>query len=85
MCKTLNVELPACVEETNSLAKSYFLAKIKEIERRRSKPIKEVLKGFASSGIKNFEENIDKIEAEFALKAIKAIEERAAERAALCK
>lgn len=80
LCRALNVEPPACVEETNGLAKSYFLAKIKEIERRRGKPIKEVLKEFTSAGIKSFEENIDKIEGEFALKAIKAIDERAAER-----
>jgi hypothetical protein len=84
LCRALSVEPPACVEETNGLAKSYFVAKIKEIERRRGKPIKEVLKDFASR-IRNFEENIDKMEAEFALKAIKAIDERAAERSGQCK
>ena len=84
LCRALSVEPPACVEETNGLAKSYFVAKIKEIERRRGKPIKEVLKDFASR-IRNFEENIDKMEAEFALKAIKAIDERAAERSVQCK
>jgi hypothetical protein len=80
LCRALNVEPPACVGETNGLAKSYFVAKIKEIERRRGKPIKEVLKEFASAGIRNLEENIDKMEAEFALQAIKAIDQRAAEK-----
>jgi len=84
LCRALSVEPPACVEETNGLAKSYFVAKIKEIERRRGKPIKEVLKDFAS-GIRNLEENIDKMEAEFALKAIKAIDERATEKGGQCK
>ncbi|MCC6012966.1 MAG: hypothetical protein LM593_01185 [Candidatus Verstraetearchaeota archaeon] len=76
ICKMLNVELPPCVEETMGFSKSYFIAKIREIEKRWGKEIKEVLKEIERNGVRHFEEEIDRMEAEFALKAIKAIDER---------
>lgn len=80
VCKELNVSLPACVEETKGFVKSYFISKIREIERRRGKAIRDVLKEFEDLGVRNFEEDIDRMEGEFALKAIKAIEERMIEK-----
>ncbi|MGC8936809.1 MAG: hypothetical protein ACP5KV_05550 [Candidatus Methanomethylicaceae archaeon] len=79
-CKVLELEPPACVEETNGFVKSYFLAKIREVEQKRGKPIREVLREYEVSGVRNFEEDIERMEAEFALRAIKAIDKRAAEK-----
>ncbi len=80
VCRELDLEPPVCVEETNGFVKSYFLAKIREVEQRRGKPIREVLKDFEVLGVRNFEEDIDRMEAEFALRAIKAIDSRTIEK-----
>ncbi|MCX8181544.1 MAG: hypothetical protein N3D12_00330 [Candidatus Methanomethyliaceae archaeon] len=80
ICKELELEPPACVQETGGFVKSYFLAKIREVEQRRGKPIREVLKEYEVLGVRNFEEHIDRMEADFALRAIKAIDKRAAEK-----
>lgn len=76
MCRSLKVDPPMCLEETNGFTKSYFQAKIREIEKRWGKPINEVLADFQTKGVKTLEENIDKMEGEFALKAVKAINAR---------
>ncbi|MDH5811581.1 MAG: hypothetical protein QXO54_03035 [Candidatus Methanomethylicaceae archaeon] len=80
ICKELDLEPPECVQEMGGFVKSYFLAKIREVEQRRGKPIKEVLKEYEVVGVRNFEEHIDRMEADFALRAIKAIDKRAAEK-----
>jgi len=80
ICRELGLEPPACVEETRGFVKSYFLGKIREVERRKGKPIKEVLREYELVGVKNLEEDIDRMEAEFALRAIKAIDKRSAEK-----
>jgi hypothetical protein len=77
MCRSLKVDPPMCLQETNGFTKSYFQAKIREIEKKWGKPISEVLAGFQSNGVKTLEENIDKMEAEFAVSAVKAINARA--------
>jgi len=76
MCNTLNEDPPLCYEETKGFAKAYFLAKIREVEKRHGKPVKEVLAEYSSQGVKTLEENIEKMEAEFALRAVKAIDNR---------
>ncbi|MGQ9759065.1 MAG: hypothetical protein ACUVQ5_00600 [Candidatus Methanomethylicaceae archaeon] len=80
LCKELGVKSPPCVEETEGFGKGYFLSKIREIEKRRGKSIRDVLKEFEDLGVRNLEEDIDRMEGEFALKAIKAINERAIEK-----
>lgn len=80
ICKELDLEPPECVQEMGGFVKSYFLAKIREVEQRRGKPIKEVLKEYEIVGVRNFEEHIDRMEADFAIRAIKAIDKRAAEK-----
>jgi hypothetical protein len=76
MCRALKVDPPACLEETKGFTKAYFFAKIKEIEKKWGKPISEVMKDFDAKGVKNLEDEIDRMEAEFALKALKAIDAR---------
>ena len=76
MCNSLKVDPPMCMDETKGFTKSYFLSKIREIEKRWGKPVNEVLADFEKKGVKTLEQNIDKMEAEFALKAIKAIDAR---------
>ncbi|MDD1776394.1 MAG: hypothetical protein LUP94_03465 [Candidatus Methanomethylicus sp.] len=76
-CECLKLEMPACCEETNGFSKKYFLDKIKEIEKRRGKKIQEVLADVSKKGIKTLEDDIDRMDAEFALDTIKAIDARA--------
>jgi hypothetical protein len=76
VCRILNIEAPPCVEETMGFSKSYFISKIRDIEKRWGKEIREVLREIEHNGVRHFEEEIDRMEAEFALKAIKAIDER---------
>jgi len=77
MCRSLKLDPPICLEDTKGFTKAYFQAKIREIEKRWGKPVNEVLADFDSRGVKTLEENIDKMEAEFALNALKAISARA--------
>lgn len=78
MCGDAGEEPPLCYEETKGFSKAYFVEKIREVEKRHGKPIREVLAEYDSRGAKTLEENIERLEAEFALKAVKALEKRAA-------
>jgi len=80
MCKALKIDPPACLEETKGFTKAFFFAKIREVEKRFGKPINEVIKDFKEKGVKTLEDDIDMREAEFALKAIKAIDARASKK-----
>ncbi|MEM0231568.1 MAG: hypothetical protein QXG78_00455 [Candidatus Methanomethyliaceae archaeon] len=80
ICRDLNIEPPACVEETGGFVKSYFIAKIREIEARWKKNVREVIKEIEIRGARHFEEELDRMEAEFALRAIKAIDDRILEK-----
>lgn len=81
ICKELNIEPPACVEEMGGFVKSYFIARIREIESRWKKDVREVIKEIEIRGARHFEEELDRMEAEFALRAIKAIDDRMLEKA----
>ncbi len=78
MCDQAGEEPPLCYEDTKGFSKAYFVAKIKEVEKRHGKPVREVLAEYESRGIKTLDENIECLEADFALKAIKALDKRAA-------
>ncbi|MCS7097659.1 MAG: hypothetical protein NZ922_01590 [Candidatus Methanomethyliaceae archaeon] len=80
ICRELNIELPSCVEETDGFVKSYFIAKIREIESRWKKSVREIIKEIEVRGARHFEEELDRMEAEFAVKAIKAIDNRVLEK-----
>jgi hypothetical protein len=77
MCSSLKVDPPICLEETKGFTKAYFLSRIREIEKRWGKPIGEVIADFEKKGVKTLEQNIDQMDAEFALRAVKAIDARA--------
>ncbi|MBC7112606.1 MAG: hypothetical protein H5T34_01060 [Candidatus Methanomethyliales bacterium] len=79
-CRELDLEPPACVQEMGGFVKSYFLAKIREVEQRKGKPIREVLREYELLGVRTLEDDIDRMEADFALRAIKAIDKRAGEK-----
>ena len=79
-CRELDLEPPACVQEMGGFVKSYFLAKIREVEQKRGKPIREVLREYELVGVRTLEEDIDRMEADFALRAIKAIDKRVGEK-----
>lgn len=76
-CDQVGAEPPICYEETKGFSKAYFVAKIKEVEKRHGKPVREILAEYDSRGVKTLDENIERLEAEFALKAVKALEKRA--------
>lgn len=76
MCEILNEDPPLCFEETKGFTKTYFVAKVKEVEKKHGRPIKAVLAEYNSHGVKTLEDNIEKMEVEFALKAIKALDDR---------
>ena len=76
LCEVLGCEMPECYDETGGFSIGHFASKIKEIEKRRGKPIKEVLEGFRSKGTKTLEDEIDLIDGEFAENAIRAIRGR---------
>ena len=77
LCNCLGAERPACCAETGGFSKKFFAEKIREIERRRGKKIQEVLTDISAKGVRTLEDDIVRIDGEFALKAMKAIDERA--------
>ncbi|MDI9644570.1 MAG: hypothetical protein QFX35_05065 [Candidatus Verstraetearchaeota archaeon] len=78
LCKVVDVEPPLCYEETDGFSKGFFFAKIREIERRRNKPIEEFLLELKEGGPKTLEDEIDRIDGEFAVEALRAIDSRGA-------
>ncbi len=76
MCKAIGEDPPLCYDETMGFAKAYFIAKIREVEKKHRKPVREVLADYDSKGIRTLEENVERMEAEFALRAVKAIDQR---------
>jgi len=76
LCEWLKVEVPSCYEETEGFSKRFFMTKIKEIEKKRGKKIQEVLAEIAVKGVRTLEDDLDRMDGEFALKAIKTIDER---------
>lgn len=78
MCNEVGDDPPLCYEDTRGFSKAYFVAKVKEVEKRHGKPVKEVLADYDSRGTKTLEEGIERLEADFAVKAIKALDKRAA-------
>lgn len=76
LCSGMGLEPPACFEETEGFSKKFFSDKIKEIEKRRSKPIEDLLSEIRDGGPKTLEDEIDRIDGEFAIDALKAIGER---------
>jgi hypothetical protein len=78
MCSAAGEDPPLCYEDTKGFAKAFFVEKIREVEKRHGKPVREVLAEYDSRGIKTLDENIERLEAEFALRAVKALGQRAA-------
>ena len=76
LCECLKADKPSCYEETEGFSKKFFSAKVKEIEKKRGKKIQEVLAEISKKGVRTLEDDLDRMEGEFALKAIKAIDER---------
>lgn len=79
MCEILGEDPPLCFEDTKGFTKAYFVAKVKDAEKKHGKPIKAVLADYNLRGVKTLEDNIEKMEVEFALKAIKALDEKRAD------
>jgi hypothetical protein len=77
MCDEAGEGPPLCYEDTKGFSKAYFVARIKEVEKRHGKPVREVLAEYDSRGVKSLDENIERIEADFAFRAVKALEKRA--------
>ncbi len=77
MCEAAGEPMPSCYEETEGFSKAFFSAKIRDIERRRGKKVQDLLAEFREKGCRTMEDQIDKMDAEFALGAIKAINDRA--------
>lgn len=77
MCAAAGEDPPICYEETAGFSKAHFIAKIREVEKRHGKPVREVLAEYDSRGVKTLEEDIERLEAEFALRALKALDQRA--------
>lgn len=74
LCKAVEVEPPLCFGETEGFSRKYFFAKIREIEKRRNKPIEDFLSDLREGGSKTLEDEIDRIDGEFAVEALRAIE-----------
>jgi hypothetical protein len=78
VCNDTGEEMPPCYEDTKGFSKAYFVDKIREVEKKHGKPVREVLAEYDSKGVKTLDQNIERLEAEFALKAVKALDKRAA-------
>jgi hypothetical protein len=78
MCSAAGEDPPLCYEDTKGFSKAYFVGKIREVEKRHGKPVREVLAEYDSRGVKTLEENVERLEAEFALKAVRALDQRVA-------
>jgi|GEM_PF-926955 hypothetical protein len=76
LCVEMDLEPPICYEETEGFSRKFFSAKIREIEKRRCKPIEELLSEIRSGGPKTLEDEIDRIDGEFAIEALRAIDAR---------
>jgi hypothetical protein len=76
LCECLKADKPSCYEETEGFSKKFFSGKVKEIEKKRGKKIQEVLAEISKKGVRALEDDLDRMEGEFALKAMKAIDER---------
>ncbi len=79
ICDEAGEGLPPCYEDTKGFSKAYFIDKIREVEKKHGKPVREVLADYEAKGVKTLDQNIERLEAEFALKAVKALDKRAAE------
>jgi len=77
MCEAAGEPMPSCYEETEGFSKAFFNAKIREVEKRRGKKVQDFLAELKEKGCRTMEDQIDKMDAEFALGAIKAINDRA--------
>lgn len=71
LAKKLNLKLP-CADEFGDFSENTFKNIIKEIEKRRGKKIEEVLKEIKEHGYKCLQDQIDEMDAIFALQIIKA-------------
>lgn len=76
-CKEAGEPMPNCFEETDGFSKAFFSSKIRDLEKRRGKKVQDIVAEFKKDGVKALEDQIDKMDAEFALSAIKAINDRA--------
>lgn len=79
ICEMLDEDPPLCFEDTKGFTKAYFVAKVKEVEKKHGRPINAVLAEYNSRGVKTLEDNVEKMEVEFAIKAIKALDEKSDE------
>ncbi|MBC7120769.1 MAG: hypothetical protein H5T33_04215 [Candidatus Methanosuratus sp.] len=82
LCIEMNLEPPSCFEETEGFSRKFFSAKIREIEKRRCKPIEDLLSEIRSKGPKTLEDEIDRIDGEFALESIRAMDARTSKKRA---
>ncbi|MEJ5292263.1 MAG: hypothetical protein WHS82_01585 [Candidatus Methanosuratincola sp.] len=73
LCIEMGLEPPICYEETEGFSRKFFSSKIREIEKRRCKPIEELLSEIRSLGPKTLEDEIDRIDGEFAIEALRVI------------
>jgi len=78
LCREYGIEGPPCTEEGRGLTRESFESKIREIEERHGKPIEDVMKEYGAGGVKSLDDQIDKMEAEFALAALRVLKEREA-------
>ncbi len=74
LCVEMDLEPPICYEETDGFSRKFFSAKIREIEKRRCKPIEEFLAELRRAGPKTLEDEIDRIDGEFAVDALRVID-----------
>lgn len=77
-CIEAGEDPPLCYEDTKGFSRSHFVEKIREVEKRHGKPVREVLAEYDSKGVKTLEQNVERLEAEFALEAVKALDRREA-------
>ncbi len=77
ICKEAGEPMPNCFEETEGFSRAFFSAKVKDLEKRRGKKVQDLLAELKNNGVRTLEDQIDKMDAEFALSAIKAINDRA--------
>ena len=70
LARLTNLELP-CSDEFGNFTEASFRAIIREIERRRGKSIEEVLRDIKEQGYKCLQDQIDEMDAKFALQILK--------------
>lgn len=82
LSKMLGLKLP-CYDEFGEFTENTFRSIIKEIENRRGKSIEEVIRELREKGPTCLQDQIDEIDATFALEVIKAFNKRRSDKVKL--